>query len=750
MITKNAGSPRIPLGIHFDTGAEVNVIDQSFALANNLEPIEAPLPSPQWLDGNTTYCYTAFLVNYELQDSWGYTKKCRHVFYAISKHDNSPMVLGMPAMTDERIKLDVVERTWRFGVVAEALEVLSPQEFAETITKESRVYALLVLDVDVSKGPRVHALKTDASRAEPDINTAPKLPDELKEYEDVFSTEEAGHLPSHEGRDHAIETTAEPPFGPLYNLSNTELAELRRYLDDALAKGWIQHSTSPAGAPILFVPKKDGGLCLCVDYRGLNKVTVKNRHPLPLISETLDRLTGAKVFTKLDLKDAYHRIQIRKGDEWKTAFRTRYGHFEYLVIPFGLTNAPATFQAYINKSLTGLMDKFCVVYLDDILIYSDAQSEHLDHVKQVLERLRRFGLYASLKKCDFFTTKVEFLGFIVSTNGLAMDQRRVAAIQEWPKPKSYHEVQVFLGFVNFYRRFIHHYSQIAGPLTGLLKGSQRGIKSGPFEWPEAVDQAFQRLTDAFNKAPLLKHFDPQLSIRIETDASEYALAGILSQLQEDNKQWHPVAFHSRKMIPAERNYETHDQELLAIVMEFKQWRHYLEGSFHPVEVLTDHNNLKYFMGLAQLNGRQARWAMKLSMFDFFITHRSGKTNPADALSRRPDYRGENESLSRLLPILQHKLTMIGSLVSPILAAIQTAYGQGNRYPPEGYSAATHSLGASEHQDAGGRKEVNVRRTTLIGSMASTCRETHLDAVHPSRTRDPQTARAGSDGETPTH
>ena len=315
VITKKVGSPRVPLGIHFDVGVKVNVIDQNFALTNDLEPIEAPLPSPQWLDGNTTYCYTAFLVNYELQDSWGYTKECRHVFYAISKHDNPPMVLDMPAMTDKRIKLDVAERTWRFGVVAKALEVLSPQEFVETITEESRVYALLVSDIDVNKGPRVHALKTDESRAEPNINTAPKLPDELKEYKDVFSTEEAGCLPSHEGRDHAIETTAEPLFGPLYNLSNTELAELRRYLDDILAKGWIQHSTSFAGAPILFVPKKDGGLYLCVDYKGLNKVTVKNRHPLPLISKTLDRLTGAKVLTKLDLKDAYHHIQIRKSDE---------------------------------------------------------------------------------------------------------------------------------------------------------------------------------------------------------------------------------------------------------------------------------------------------------------------------------------------------------------------------------------------------------------------------------------------------
>ena len=228
------------------------------------------------------------------------------------------------------------------------------------------------------------------------------------------------------------------------------------------------------------------------------------------------------------------------------------------------------------------------------------------------------------------------------------------------------------------------------------------------------------------------------------------MAGILTQLQEDNKQWHPVAFHSRKMILAERNYETHDQELLAIVTAFKHWRHYLEGSFHPVEVLTDHNNLKYFMRLAQLNGKQARWAMKLSMFDFFIMNRLGKINPTDAPSRRFDYRGENESLSQLLPILQHKLTIIGRLTSPILAAIQIAYGQGNRYPSEGYSSAIHSLGASEHQDAGGRKEADVRQTTLIGLMTAAWRETHLDAVHPSRTRDPQPLRAESNGETPTH
>ena len=200
MITKNVGSLKVPLGIHFDIGAEMNVIDQSFAPANDLEPIEAPLPSPQWLDGNTTYCYTAYLVSYELQDSWGYTKECRHVFYAISKHDNPPIVLGMPAMTDKQIKIDVAEYTWRFGVVTEAFKVLLPQKFADTIAEESLVYALLISDVDVNKGQRVYALKTDASYAEPDINTVPKLPDKLKEYKDVFSTEKAGRLPSQRPR----------------------------------------------------------------------------------------------------------------------------------------------------------------------------------------------------------------------------------------------------------------------------------------------------------------------------------------------------------------------------------------------------------------------------------------------------------------------------------------------------------------------------------------------------------------------
>ena len=431
----------VPTPTQFDNGAEVNVIDQRFVLEHNLEPVEAPLSSVKWINDNTTFCYAAYLVHYELQDSWSHTKRCSHIFYVIAKEDNSFFVLRLSALTDEDIVIDIARRTWRFDIDAHTHEILSLQDFVNALEREKSVYALVITDIfDASaRNHHIDGARANTSQSQA-ADAASKLPEELREYEDVFSTEEVDRLPSHEERDYVIETTAKSLFDSLYNLSNIELATLRTYLDDILAKDWIQYSTSSVESLILFVSKKNNDLRLCVDYRELNKVTIKNRHPLPLISETLNRLNEAKRFTKFNLKDTYHRIRIRKGDEWKTAFRTRYGHFEYLIMPFGLTNAPTTFQAYINKSLTGLIDNFCVVYLDDILIYSSSQEEHLNHVKQVLERLRRFSLYASLKKCEFFITEVEFLDFMVSINGVAMNKRRMKAIQKWPRPKSFHKI----------------------------------------------------------------------------------------------------------------------------------------------------------------------------------------------------------------------------------------------------------------------------------------------------------------------
>ena len=379
-------------------------------------------------------------------------------------------------------------------------------------------------------------------------NRAPS-PDYVQEYADVFSEEAAGVLPAHADHDHAIELApgSNPPYRPIYNLSEPERAVLRDYIKTALAKGWIRPSKSPAGAPVLFVPKKDGGLRLCVDYRGLNAATIKNRYALPLIGETLDQLAGAKIFTQLDLRDAYHRIRIREGDEWKTAFRTCYGHFEYTVMPFGLTNAPATFQAYINKALSDMLDLCVVVYLDDILIYSMNEEDHERNVRMVLDRLRAYNLYCKLSKCAFNVDTVNFLGFVVSPKGIHMEPARVETVEQWPEPTCARDIQVFLGFTNFYRRFVEGYSRLTAPLTELTKGATKGKSSRePFQLGKEARKAFFALKERFLTAPILTHFDAGQPICVETDASDFAIAGILSQVQED-KQWHPVAFWSCKM-----------------------------------------------------------------------------------------------------------------------------------------------------------------------------------------------------------
>ncbi|SAL96256.1 hypothetical protein [Absidia glauca] len=463
-------------------------------------------------------------------------------------------------------------------------------------------------------------------------STHPKIPHKYKDYFGAFSEEEANNLPDHKASDHHIPLVegTQPPFGPIYSLSRDELTELSNYITANLKNGFIRQSTSPAGAPIMFVKKKDGSLRLCVDYRGLNKITIKNRYPLPLINEMIDRLSSSSIFTKLDIRNAYHRVRIAKGDEWKTAFRTRYGHFEYLVMPFGLTNAPASFQALINNVLREFLDICVVVYLDDILVFSTNQEDHDHHVKRVLKCLRDAGLYIKAEKCEFDKSEVEFLGFRIGAAGVSMDPAKVKTITDWPPPKTVHDVQVFLGFANFYRRFIRSYSKLTTPITNLLK------KNTKFNWSEQTQQVFNQLKETFTTAPILQLFDPDLPCTIETDASNFAIAGVINQTGSDGIL-HPIAFYSRKMLPAEVNYDVYDKEMLAIIDSFKQWRHYLEGSPHQTVVLTDHRNLEYFMAAKKLNRRQARWAIELSTFNFVIQYRPGSKNTkADALSRRSD------------------------------------------------------------------------------------------------------------------
>ncbi|KAJ1044320.1 hypothetical protein NDA10_000949 [Ustilago hordei] len=393
------------------------------------------------------------------------------------------------------------------------------------------------------------------------VVTAADIPKPYQHLRDVFDEVEADKLPHHTEHDLHLELIegGKPPQGPLYLKGPKEMSELRRYLDENLEKGFIRPSKSPARSPVLFVPKKDGGLRLCVDYRGLNEITVKNRAPLPLIEEQLFLLRKARIYTKLDLRAAYNLIRIAKGDEWKTAFGTQLGLYEYLVMPFGLANAPAHFQSFINDIFRDIIGIYVVVYLDDFLIFSDTEEAHVRHVTEVLTRLRSNRLFAKLSKCEFHTKTVEFLGYIIKPMGIEMDPEKVRTVKEWPMPESIHDIQRFLGFANFYRRFIAHFARIAKPLTALVKPIERFKE---FELPEEAQQAFHKLIQAFTSAGVLQHFDYHLPTRLETDASDFAIAGVLKQ--EHEGRWHPVAFYSRKMSSAEKNYEIHDKELLAV------------------------------------------------------------------------------------------------------------------------------------------------------------------------------------------
>lgn len=485
-----------------------------------------------------------------------------------------------------------------------------------------------------------------------------RVPKHYHKWLKVWSPTEANKVPPNRSVDHSIDLIAgsKPPAKRAYGMSREQALVVKEYIDEMLGKGFIRPSTSPYAAPVLIVKKPDGGIRICVDYRALNALTIRNRNAPPLIKDTLARLCAAKIYSKFDIIAAFNEIRIKKGHEEKTAFLTRYGLYEYVVMPFGLCNAPATFQAFINETLREYLDVFCTAYLDDILIYSNSMAEHIRHVQQVLDKLLKAGLFLDINKCDFHVKEVRYLGLIITTEGLKMDPRKVDTIMNWKTPRCVKDVQSFLGFANFYRRFIKGYSKIAAPLINLTKtkspkaGGSKMDMVFPLAPKGPEEKAFVTLKEAFIKAPILAHFNPDRETWVETDASDYVAAGVLSQ-KDDNDILRPVAFMSHKMSPQECNYEIYDKELLAIIRAFEEWHPELAGTpvGDPVKVLTDHKNLEHFMTTKQLNRRQARWAEFLSEFNFKIEYRPGKqgTKP-DSLTRRPGDLPDDDSDPRRL------------------------------------------------------------------------------------------------------
>jgi hypothetical protein len=456
----------------------------------------------------------------------------------------------------------------------------------------------------------------------------------LKKWERVFPDELPVGLPPERSVDHRITLLpgAKPTSRPAYKTSPADSLELKKQIDDLLAHGFIVPSTSAFGAPVLFVKKKDGSIRMCVDYRALNKVTERNMTGLPRMDELFDRMAGARIFSKLDLRNGYHQIRVHADDRHKTAFTTRYGHFEFTVMPFGLTNAPATFSTLMQTLFHPYLDRFIIVFLDDILIYSKTEEEHLLHVEKALELLAKEKLYAKRSKCEFAQTEVSFLGHKISAAGVSVEQDKVAAVRDWPECKSVEEVRSFLGLAGFYRRFVPNFSHKAYALTELT-----ATKKVKWEWGERQKRAMQEIKKAVSEAPVLISPDSALPFVISTDASGYAVGAVLQQ--DQGKGLQPIAYMSKKYLPAERNYPVGEQEQLAIITALKEWRHHVHGN--KCTILTDNRALVFLQTQKELSGRQVRWSEVMAQFDLTIEYKPGKENRvADALSRRADLRPE--------------------------------------------------------------------------------------------------------------
>ncbi|WVZ97827.1 hypothetical protein U9M48_043337, partial [Paspalum notatum var. saurae] len=455
------------------------------------------------------------------------------------------------------------------------------------------------------------------------LDIPPAVSNLLREYADVFPMDLPPGLPPLRGIEHRIDLIlgARLPNRAPYRTNPDETKEIRRRVRALLDKGYIRESLSPCSVPVLLVPKKDGSWRMCVDCRAINKITIRYRYRIPRLDDMLDELSGAIIFTKIDLRSGYHQIRMKLGDEWKTAFKTKFGLYEWLVMPFGLTNAPSTFMRLMNEVLRPFVGLFVVVYFDDILIYSRTMEEHLEHLSVVFDALRTARLFGNMEKCTFCTQRVSFLGYVVTPQGIEVDSSKIDAIRDWPTPTTVTQIWSFLGLAGFYRRFVCDFSSIAAPLHELTK------KGVPFAWGDSQAVAFNTLKDKLKHAPLLQLPDFNKVFELECDASGIGLGAVL--LQEGK----PVAYFSEKLSGASLKYSTYDKELYALVRTLQTWQHYL---WHREFIIhSDHEALKHIRTQTNLNRRHANLVEFIESFPYIIKHKNGKENViADALSRR--------------------------------------------------------------------------------------------------------------------
>ncbi|KAI3526019.1 hypothetical protein L1887_05170 [Cichorium endivia] len=600
-----------------DSGSCDNLISEEAVQKLALQTETRPKPYKlQWLKkgGEVTVSKRA-LVSFSI----GTTYK-DDIWCDVVPMDACHLLLGRPWEYDRNIEHNGRSNTYSF-LFGGVKITLVPSKPKELVTKPSgTLLTLTQFESELNVADNVFVLIGK------EVTEGVVIPDAmvplLEEFADVFPSELPDGLPPLRDIQHHIdlEPGAQLPNRPHYRMSLVEHEELRRQVEDLISKGHVRESMSPCAVPALLTPKKDGTWRMCVDSRAINKITVRYRFPIPRLDDLLDQITGATIFTKLDLKSGYYQIRLRPGDEWKTAFKTREGLYEWLVMPFGLSNAPSTFMRVMNQLFRPFIGKFVVVYFDDILIYSATFSEHVSHVRQVLTLLRRDSLYAAAKKCVFMTPKVLFLGYVVSGEGIQVDESKVAVVKQWPTPTTITEVRSFHGLASFYRRFIPHFSSVMAPVTDCMKGKA-------FTWTEAAESAFQLIKEKLTTAPILVLPDFSQVFELHTDASKVGIGAVLSQ------GGRPVAYFSEKLTGPKLRYSTYDVEFYAVVQAVKHWRHYL---FHKEFVLfTDHDSLRHIRNQDKVSHKHGRWMNFLEKFTFVVKHKSGTSNRvADALSRR--------------------------------------------------------------------------------------------------------------------
>ncbi|MCO5597790.1 hypothetical protein L7F22_051872 [Adiantum nelumboides] len=594
--------------ILFDPGSTHNFI--SLELATKLGVQDFEMGDAMKADGafiNQEVSVTPLIGKIRLHIQ-GYVDK--EVFF-ISPLKHEDVILGAPWFDRLAASIKFLERKISFKFrekdmyinaqeSGSSIPLVNDQAFDKSI--KSSIFAYMIFVKDSLNGVDVTQVNENGMQVDLELSNF------LNQFQDVFIDDIPGELPPKRGDDdHMIELIpgSSPPNKPPYRVSQAQQEEIMRQVNELVEKGMVRPSSSPFCSPVLLVQKKDGTYRMCVDYRALNRITIKNRFPMPRVEDLFDKLQGSIYFSRIDLKSCYHQIRIVDEDIVKTAFRTLFGLYEYLVMPFGLTNAPDTFNCMMerifrpHRNFTG----------DDVIIYSKTIEEHKEHLKVIFQALRDNKLYVNQKKSEFFLQEIQYLGHIISKNGIRMDRAKLEVIKDWPNPRNLHEVRSFIGMCAYYRRFIEKFSLIAGPLHDLTK------KNVKYVWTEKRQQAFDTLKQKLISQPVLALSDLSKPFEVQCDGCGDCLGAVLLQ------EGHAIAYESRRLSSDEQILGIYEKELLAVLHALDSWKHYSLGN--PFILQTDHQSLKYFMTQTKLSDKQMRWANFLSRFNFHIAHIAG-------------------------------------------------------------------------------------------------------------------------------